>query len=266
MDPGYEEYEDYDPLANRLPYTESPRARSTALRAQPEVPGRVRHYGAPPDYDVEEQEEVAARRRQKKKKGLSRRKLLIGAVAVGGGAIAAYELAPHLPQALEQAGSNIEHQLQDAFNKGLAAGGEAVRKELINSLDTLEGVSLDAAIGAARLTRIAYDVFVSPLVTLAATIADDFLSALLGALTQARKWLTSINADNATLAALQAVLQSWVNQVQNMPKKLQTITETDLDGAQAYLRALQRKIQEEQAKLNGQGTTPTPAPTAKPHS
>jgi hypothetical protein len=263
-DLGYDEYEDYDPLANRLPYTESPRARSTALRAQPELPERGRRYSAPPDYDVEEQEEVPARRKQKKKRGLSRRKLLIGAVAVGGGAIAAYELAPHLPQALEQAGTNIEHQLQDAFNKGLAAGGEAVRKELINSLDTLEGVSLDAAIGAARLTRIAYDVFVSPLVTLAATIADDFLSALLGALTTARKWLNQIGADNATLAALQAVLQSWVNQVQNMPKKLQTITDTDLDGAQAYLAALQRKIQAEQAKLNGQGTTPTPAPTAKP--
>ena len=66
------------------------------------------------------------------------------------------------------------------------------------------------------------------------------------------------------VVALQAVLQSWVNQVQNMPKKLQTITDTDLDGAQAYLRALQRKIQEEQAKLNGQGTTPTPAPTSRP--
>jgi len=264
-DLGYDEYEDYDPLANRLPYTESPRARSTALRAQPEIPEHGRRYSAPLDYDVEEQEEVPARRKQKKKKGLSRRKLLIGAVAVGGGAVAAYELVPHLPQALEQAGTNIEHQLQDAFNKGLAAGGEAVRKELINSLDTLEGVSLDAAIGAARLTRIAYDVFVSPLVTLAATIADDFLSAFLGALTTARRWLTSINADNATLAALQAVLQSWVNQIQNMPKKLQTITDTDLDGAQAYLRALQRKIQAEQAKLNGQGTTPTPAPTAKPH-
>jgi len=264
-DPGYDEYEEYDPLANRLPYTESPRARSTALRAQPEIPERGRRYIAPLDYDVEEQEEVPARRKQKKKKGLTRRKLLIGAVAVGGGAVAAYELVPHLPQALEQAGTNIEHQLQDAFNKGLAAGGEAVRKELINSLDTLEGVSLDAAIGAARLTRVAYDVFVSPLVTLAATIADDFLSALLGALTTARGWLNSVQADNATLAALQAVLQSWVNQIQNMPKKLQTITDTDLDGAQAYLRALQKKIQEEQAKLNGQGTTPTPAPTAKSH-
>ncbi|HKV00643.1 MAG TPA: hypothetical protein VJQ26_00885, partial [Ktedonobacteraceae bacterium] len=75
----------------------------------------------------------------------------------------------------------------------------------------------------------------------------------------------AINADNASLAALQAVLQNWVGQAKNMPKKLQTITETDLDGAQAYLRALQRKIQEEQAKLNGQGTTPTPAPTTKPN-
>lgn len=257
---GYDEYENYDPLSNRLPYTESPRARSTALRVQPELPERGRRYSAPPDYDIEEQEEMPARRKQKKKRGLSRRKLLIGAVAVGGGAIAAYELAPHLPQALEQAGTNIEHQLQDAFNKGLAAGGEAVRKELINSLDTLEGVSLDAAIGAARLTRIAYDVFVSPLVTLAATIADDFLSALLGALTTARKWLNQIGADNATLAALQAVLQSWVNQIQSMPKKLQTITDTDLDGAQAYLRALQRKIQKEKDQLNSQGATPTPAP------
>jgi hypothetical protein len=264
-DPGYDEYEDYDPLAERLIYTETPRAKSSGLRVQPETPARARRRSEPLDYDIDEQEEAPARRKGKKKKGLTRRKLLIGAVAVGGTAVAAYELVPRLPQALEQAGTNIEHEVQDAFNRGLAAGGEAVRKEFINSLDTLEGVSLDAAIGAARLTRIAYDVFVSPLVTLAATIADDFLSALLAALTQARKWLAAINADNASLAALQAVLQNWVSQAKNMPKKLQTITETDLDGAQAYLRALQRKIQEEQAKLNGQGTTPTPAPTTKPN-
>src|SRR6266567_3096811 len=130
----------------------------------------------------------------------------------------------------------------------------------------MEGVSLDAAIGAARLTRVAYDVFVSPLVTLAATVADDFLSISLAALIKARSWLQQINVDNATLAALQSVLQNWVKQVNTMPKKLQTITETDLDGAQAYLAALHRKIQEEQAKLNGQSTptTPTPKSTPKP--
>jgi len=50
-----------------------------------------------------------------------------------------------------------------------------------------------------------------------------------------------------------------------MPKKLQTITQTDLDGAQTYLHALQKRIQEEQAKLNGQATpTPNASVTPKP--
>ncbi len=263
MDPDLGYDEDEDPLEGRLPYAESQRARSTGLRMQPEISERGMRRSAPLDYDVDEQEEVATGRKAKKKR-LSRRKLLIGAAVVGGTAIAGYELIPRLPQALEQAGSNIEHQLQDAFNKGLVAGEEAVRKEFINALDTLEGVSLDGAIEAAKLTRVAYDVFISPVVTLAATVAGDFLSVTLAALTKARSWLAQINADNATLAALQAVLQNWVDQAHNMPKKLQTITETDLDGAQAYLRALQRKIQEEQAKLNGQGTTPVPTPSSTP--
>jgi hypothetical protein len=251
LDPdlGYDYFDDEeDPLAHRLPYNESPRGRRRS---------------DPLEYDEEEQDEIV-KPGKKKKKGMSRRKMLLVAAAAGGTAIAGYELLPKLPHALEQAGTNIEHQLQDAFNNGMTAGEEAVRKEFINALDTMEGVSLDAAIGAARLTRVAYDVFVSPLVTLAATVADDFLSITLAALTKARSWLQQINADNATLAALQSVLQSWVKQVNTMPKKLQTITETDLDGAQAYLAALKRKIQEEQAKLNGQSTPPTPGPTSTP--
>ena len=257
----YGEEEDY--LAPRLPYTETPRVRSGGTRMQPESSEYGRRRSAPLDYDEDEQDEVPAKSK-KKKKGMTRRKLLFATVVAGGTAIAGYELLPKLPHALEQAGTNIEHQLQDAFSKGVTAGEEAVRKEFINALDTMEGVSLDAAIGAARLTRVAYDVFVSPLVTLAATVADDFLSITLAALIKARSWLQQISADNATLAALQAVLQSWTDTIHTMPKKLQTITETDLDGAQAYLRALQRKIQEEQAKLNGQGTTPTPTPKSTP--
>jgi hypothetical protein len=255
--------EEEDPLEHRLPYNEAPRAKSTGLRMQPETTGRGRRQSNPMEYDEDEQDEIV-KPNKKKKKGISRRKMLLVAAAAGGTAIAGYELLPKLPHALEQAGTNIEHQLQDAFNKGVSAGEEAVRKEFINALDTMEGVSLEAAIGAARLTRVAYDVFVSPLVTLAATVADDFLSITLAALTKARSWLQQINADNATLAALQAVLKNWVDQVHTMPKKLQTITETDLDGAQAYLRALQRKIQEEQAKLNGQNTTSKPGPTSTP--
>jgi hypothetical protein len=217
------------------------------------------------DYEDEEEEEEAPAKKKRKKGLLSRRKLILGAVVVGGGAVAAYELVPKIPHALESAGSNIEHQLAQAFQNGVAAGGEAVRKEFLNGLDTLEGVSLDAAIGAAKLTRTAYDVFVSPIVTLAATIADDFLLALLNALITGRKWLATINADNATLLALTNILQNWVDQVKNMPKKLQTITQTDLDGAQTYLHGLQKMIAEQQAKLNGQAT-PTPNASATPRS
>ncbi len=259
----YDDYGEEDYLAPRLTYTETPHVRSGGSRMPPDTSEYGRRRSAPLDYEEDELEEVPVRSK-KKKKGMTRRKLLFATVVAGGTAIAGYELLPKLPHALEQAGTNIEHQLQDAFNKGVAAGEEAVRKEFINALDSMEGVSLEAAIAAARLTRVAYDVFVSPLVTLAATVADDFLSITLAALTKARSWLQQINADNATLAALQSVLQSWVKQINTMPKKLQTITETDLDGAQAYLRALQRKIQEEQAKLNGQSTPSTSAPTSTP--
>jgi hypothetical protein len=252
-----------DPLVNRIGRPNSVRLPVVPRDNLPDTTGRGSRRGISTSEDIDYEAEEAPAKPKKKKGFLSRRKLIVGAVLVGGGAVAAYELGPKIPQALQNAGANIEHQLQDAFNRGVAAGGEAVRKELINGLDTLEGVSLEGAIGAAKLTRTAYDVFVSPIVTLASTIADDFLLALLNALITARKWLAQINADNATLLALTNILQSWADQAKNMPKKLQTITQTDLDGAQTYLHGLQQKIQAEQAKLNGQ-TTPTPHTSVTP--
>lgn len=262
-DVGYED--DYDPLDGRAGYRGSRRV-PVIEQALPD-PETDRRRGAPVAEPDSEEEAGQRGQQKKKKKGFfSRRKLIAGAILVGGGAVAAYELGPKIPQALENAGSNIEHQIQAAFDQGFAAGGQAVRKELINGLDTLEGVSLDAAIGAAKLTRVAYDVFVSPIVKLASNIADDFLTALLNALITARGWLQQINADNATLVALTSILHNWVQQAHIMPQKLQTITDTDLDGAQTYLSALQRTIQQQQAILNGQAT-PTPntaSPTTPP--
>lgn len=265
LDPDILYDDEADPLANRIGHPDSVRLPVVPRDNLPDTTGRGSRRGISTAEDTDYEEEEALARPKKKKGFFSRRKLIVGAVVVGGGALAAYELVPKIPQALQNAGTNIEHQLQDAFNRGVAAGGEAVRKEFINGLDTLEGVSLEGAIGAAKLTRTAYDVFVSPIVTLASTIADDFLLALLNALIKARKWLAQINADNATLLALTNILQSWSDQVKNMPKKLQTITETDLDGAQTYLHALQQKIAAEQAKLNGQATpAPNTSVTPKP--
>ena len=266
LDPDMLYEEDVDPLANRIGRPDSVRLPVIPRDNLPDTTrsGRRRDISTIDDPDYEE-EELEERPKKKKKGFLSRRKLIVGAVVVGGGAVAAYELGPKIPQALQSAGSDIEKKVAEAFKNGFAAGGEAVRKELINGLDTLEGVSLEGAIGAAKLTRTAYDVFVSPIVTLASTIADDFLLALLNALIKARQWLAQINADNATLLALTNILQSWADQAKNMPKKLQTITQTDLDGAQTYLHALQAKIQAEQAKLNGQ-VTPTPGASVTPKS
>lgn len=261
-------YDEPDPLEQRS-------LRPAIRRARNDIPVTTRR-NEPEEYDeeydegYEDEEEERPERRKRKKKGVTRRKLLVGLGVAAVGGVAAYELVPRIPQALNDVGTNIEHQLQDAYNKGIAAGGEAVRKELVNSLDTLEGVSLEGAIGAAKLTRVAYDVFVSPIVTLAATVAGDFLNITLRALITGRSWLAAIKQDSDTLAALQTVLETWVKQVNAMPKQLQSITDADLDGAQSYLRALQRKIQEEQAKLNAAqstatptGTTPTtPKPTA----
>lgn len=237
---------------------------------QPRVE-RSRYYAQDEDEESEEEdiyrgEDRPVGRLTRKKKPLSRRGLLFGAGAavVAGAGIAAYEVAPRIPQAVNSVGSDIGHQVQDSFNRGVQQGTDAARKEIITSLESLEGFTLDGAIAAARLTRVAYDVFVSPVINFGATVTGDVLSGMLSAFTTARHWLTNIGQDNATLAAIEKVLDSWVNQVKNMPKQLNAITQTDLDGAQAYLRALQRKIDDEKAKLNSAtpGVTPTAVPPA----
>lgn len=252
-----------DPLEHRINHPELPTRHPIDRRVAPRRNALPEQYTGD-GYEAEEDQPRA--RRTVRKKKVSRRRLLfgLGAIAVGGAAAVAIYEAPKIPQAINNAGVSIEHQLEDAFNKGFDSGAESVRKEFITALEDLEGVSLDAAIAAAKLTRVAYDVFVSPLVKFLATIADDFLSVTLQALITGRHWLSNIGQDNSTLAALQSVLQSWVQQAQQMPKQIQAIADADLDGAQSYLRALQRKIAAEKAILNGQNTTPTPAASSTP--
>ncbi len=260
-----------DQLQNRLHYPQFLTQQPTYRPTPAERRSAVRRYDPAEEDDSEyavEQERPRARRKAKRKSVTRRRLLLgLGSVVVGGAAatVAAYEL-PKVPQAFNNVGKDIEQQLQDSFNQGVNAGADAVRKEFITALENLEGVSLDTAMAAAKLTRVAYDVFVSPLVKFLASVADDFLSVTLRALIQGRHWLSNIGQDNSTLAGLQNVLETWVAQAQQMPKQVQAIADADLDGAQAYLRALQRKINAEQAKLNAQNAAPTTTPAAKPRA
>ncbi len=264
-----------DPLDARLGYTEMvpPRMARMATRNGQRQPTRnVRPMPAYADeYEEEEyeEEEDEPERRGKRKKKMSRRGLLagIGIVALGGAGVAAYELVPKVPELAGTVSGNIEKQLQDAFNKGVEQGANAVRQDFVNSLENLEGFTLDGAMTSVKLMRAAYDNFVSPIIKFGATVATDFLTSMDRAFTTARGWLRNIGQDNSTLAAIQSVLDSWVAQVSNMPKQLDAITETDLDGAQAYLRALQNKLAQEKAKLAAsQKSTPTPTtqPTSTP--
>lgn len=264
MDVQYNEAAIASPRASALPTT----ARNIQRRPT-RAPGRAMRPVEPPEYDdgyeyeeEDEDEEERPRRRTPKRK-VSRRGLLtgLGVVAVGGVGIAAYELVPKIPQALNNAGANIEHQLQDAFNKGVAQGADAVRREFVTTLENLEGVSLDGAISAAVLTRVAYDTFVSPIIKFSANIAGDFLSTMLQAVRSARGFLAQGLQDNSTLASIQKVLETWVAQISNMPKQLDAITDADLDGAQSYLHKLKITVEAEKAKLNN---SPQATPTSQP--
>lgn len=273
MESEYDGYDDEVPVdyGEKLRYQPSRRPAVTRVVAPPDeedyYEDEEEPYEEGEDYEDEYEEEKPAPRRtiskKEKKQKVTRRRLIIGGALVGTAAIAAYELGPKIPNAVNAVGGDIEHQLQDAFNRGLAQGAAAARKDLATALESLEGVSLDSAIAAARLTRVAYDVFVSPIVQFGATLTSDFLSGMAQAMKTARGWLAGAFQDNATLQAIQKILESWSTQVSNMPKQLNAITDSDLDGAQAYLRALQRKLDQEKAQTNNPAT-PTPAPTSKP--
>ncbi len=216
----------------------------------------------PDDYDpdriYEEGEELPPGLHVVEKHKTSRRGLLVGVgMGVGilavGGVVAASNLAP-------KAGSHsndTSHTVQEAFNRGVTQGADSARREMISALDSLEGFTLQGAIDAAKLTRVAYDVFVAPIVQIGSQLTADFLKAMLNALKTARGWLAGVYQDNSTLAAIQRVLESWVDQVSRLPKQLNVITQTDLDGAQAYLAALQRKLADEKSKLDHPQPTPT---------
>jgi hypothetical protein len=273
-------YEEGDPLDARMGYgEEQPRYVSNRpVRARPGRPTQsVRpieveddYYGDEDDgyggyYEEEVRRAPVQRRDKDKKRKLSRRGLLIGvtAVAIGATGAAVYEMAPKLPQVVGNAAQNVEQQVQDAFQKGLAQGADDVRKEFITALESMEGFTLNGAIAAAKLTRVAYDVFVSPIIQFGSTLTGDFLNAMLNAVKTARGWLAQVYMDNSTMIAVQKVLEAWVSKVGSMPKQLTAIADTDLDGAQSYLTALQTKIAQEKAKLNNPQATPAPQPIKK---
>ena len=153
---------------------------------------------------------------------VSRRALLAaGTVGLcGAAAVAAPHVAPIIGQHLEDA----------ALDAGL---GE---------LRQLEGVSLDAAIRAAEITRAAVSVIVLPLARFLAALGSGALGLLLGALDAARNALALVHLPTATLDAFRDVVASWQAGVAALPIALDAYLTADISSAETYLKALQRRM------------------------
>jgi hypothetical protein len=117
---------------------------------------------------------------------------------------------------------------------------DQVLKELVN----LEGVSLDAAIQAAEITRAVVKVIVLPLARLVSAIGGDALGVLLAAVTQARNVVAALHLPTALLDDLDTLLTSWHDSASTLPIALNQYATADIDSAEAYLRALKKAATE----------------------
>jgi hypothetical protein len=147
-----------------------------------------------------------------------RRALLTTATAAGlcaAGAIAAPRAVPYVEGRVEQA-----------------------------ALGELEGVSIDAAIEAAEITRAAVQVIVLPVATLVSALGSGALNLVLGALAAAHNALAFIHASTTAVDQLHDVIASWQAGVSAMPIALNTYTTADITSAETYLRALKKQMQQ----------------------
>jgi len=147
-----------------------------------------------------------------------RRALITTAAVVGIGSVvvAAPRLAPVMEQKAEQ-----------------AAIGE------------LEGVSIDAALEAAEITRAAVQVIVLPVARLVADLGSGALSLVLDSLGVAHNALAFVHASTVTVDQFRTVVASWRADVSGLPISLNAYATADIAGAETYLRALKKTVQQQ---------------------
>lgn len=165
------------------------------------------------------------------------RRALMG-VAVVSACAAGVALAPTAEHAVQQLGQKA---MDDAYAAGIAAG----RQALLAELEQLEGVSIDAAIEVAQLTRLAVLYIVRPVAQLFATIAGDALGGLIAAITSAQQHLASINVQISQLDQMKSLLTQWQQGVESLPIALTKYATADIDSAENYLNALKKQVKQQ---------------------
>jgi hypothetical protein len=117
------------------------------------------------------------------------------------------------------------------------------RTAMLRELDELEGVSLDAAIQAAELTRLGVRTIVLPLARFVALVGERALDLLLKSVDAARAALSTLRLNTAPLDAFRDVVISWQNGVATLPVGLNGYLTADIESAEMYLRALKRLVE-----------------------
>jgi hypothetical protein len=147
---------------------------------------------------------------------LARRAFVAGAATAalcGAGVLAAPSVVPNLEQRAAQA-----------------------------TLGELEGVSIDAALEAAEITRAAVQVIVIPVARLVAALGGGALSLLLSTLDAAHNALAFVHASTDMVDRLHGVVASWQSGLSVLPIALNTYATADITSAETYLRALKKMV------------------------
>jgi len=163
----------------------------------------------------------AQKRSQKRKPHIGRRAFLATAATVtacGAGALAAPKVIPTLESKAQEMG----------------------RDAMLNEIGSLEGVSLDAAIRAAEITRAAVQVLVLPLARFFSLMGTGALALLLGALDLARKAMALLHLNTSVLDAFRDVVASWQGGIASLPIALDAYITADINSGEKYLRALKQ--------------------------
>lgn len=124
---------------------------------------------------------------------------------------------------------------------------EAERAAVLAELSQLEGTSLDAAIQAAEITRVAVQTIVLPVARFVALMGNGALSVLLGAIDAARAALAVVHVPTTVLDQFRLVVVSWQTGLTALPIALEAYLTADIQSAETYLKTLKRTIQSQQS-------------------
>jgi hypothetical protein len=119
---------------------------------------------------------------------------------------------------------------------------QKIRAVALAELKSLEGVSLDAAIETAEITRAAVQVIVLPVARLVAFLGSGALDVLLTTLEGAHNALSFFHLPTTVVDALEGVVMSWQSGLNSLPIGLSAYADADINSAEIYLKALRKLV------------------------